>query len=105
MNSNVLILDGLSNLLELLKDVIDLDNSVKSLKRSCRIPPKKNIYIVHFSTSEEHLEIYNKIKMEIETLDTKAVVKRVEYMGDVEEGIGHFLFVHSNNNINILHKL
>ena len=94
MIPNVFILIGPSNLLELSKGKIDLASDIRTLKSWFKVHHTKNWYVVHFSSSNENLELYNKIKMDIEILDQKAVVKAVEYMGEPNECIGHYLLIH-----------
>jgi len=105
MNNNIFILVGNSNLLQYIKDELHIDSTFKSLKRWFRVHNKKHLYIVHFSFSEENLQVYNNIRMDIMSADSKAVVTSAQMMS--EPDIGPYLFIHCIDNecIDILQQL
>ena len=106
-DSSTLIIEGPVNLLTLLEgeiDELDLDKDIKYYKKTFRIPPTQNLYIIYFnsmfsrtlmnnSTLDDNYKLYEKIKMEIENADPKAVVKSSQYMTGQIENIGNYLFI------------
>ena len=107
MNNNIFIILGNSNLFQYIKNELNIDSTFESLKKWLRVHNKKHLYVVHFSFSEENLQMYNNIKMDIMSADSKAVITSSQMMSEPEQDIGSYLFIHciDNDCIDILQRL
>ena len=73
----------------------DLDKTFKTLKRFHRVPPTKNLYVMHYNTSTKNMGLAKKIKNELIFIDPKAVVSNSKYVVEYvdEHDIGEYFLI------------